>query len=339
MPSILDVFTQDAFSLFTLTDAVNSLDYLPTRTRDLGIFEGVGIDTTNITIEEKSGTLSLVETSERGSPPKTRHEGRRTVRTLRVPHLALSDRILADSIQNVRAFGTDNVLETIQGKVNARLEMLRRDIEATQENLRLGALKGRILDADGSTIYDLFTEFGVSPLEEALFEFDNAELDVRGICQALRRSIARELGAMGNGGFRIHALCSPEFFDALINHDQVKDTYKNWSAAEDLRRDKTYTVFPFAGIDFEDYRGSDDGASIAIDQDCVHFFPIVRGLYRMYFAPADYIETVNTQGRPFYAKQASDQQWNKYVDLEVQSNPLPICLKPRVLVKGSISIP
>jgi Phage major capsid protein E len=64
-------------------------------------------------------------------------------------------------------------------------------------------------------------------------------------------------------------------------------------------------------------------------------FPVgVPGLFRQYNAPADFVETANTIGLPRYAKQAVDQQFARWVMLHVQSNPLPICTRPRVLIKG-----
>jgi hypothetical protein len=41
-----------------------------------------------------------------------------------------------------------------------------------------------------------------------------------------------------------------------------------------------------------------------------------------------------TIGLPRYAEQAVDQQFARWVMLHVQSNPLPICTRPRVLIKG-----
>jgi hypothetical protein len=58
------------------------------------------------------------------------------------------------------------------------------------------------------------------------------------------------------------------------------------------------------------------------------------GLFRQYNAPADFVETANTIGLPRYAKQAVDQQFARWVMLHVQSNPLPICTRPRVLIRG-----
>jgi hypothetical protein len=43
------------------------------------------------------------------------------------------------------------------------LETMRNKHAITLEHLRMGALKGVILDADGSTLYDLFDEFDITP--------------------------------------------------------------------------------------------------------------------------------------------------------------------------------
>jgi hypothetical protein len=71
------------------------------------------------------------------------------------------------------------------------------------------------------------------------------------------------------------------------------------------------------------------------DTNKAHFFPVgVPGLFRQYNAPADFVETVNTLGLPRYAKQAVDQEFGRWVKLHTQSNPLPICTRPKVLIKG-----
>ena len=43
---------------------------------------------------------------------------------------------------------------------------------------------------------------------------------------------------------------------------------------------------------------------------------------------------VLTFGLPRYAKQATDQQFARWVMVHVLSNPLPICTRTRVLLKG-----
>ena len=47
-------------------------------------------------------------------------------------------------------------------------------LDPTIEYQRVGALKGIILNGDGSTLYNLFTEFGVTPPTEVGFDLANA---------------------------------------------------------------------------------------------------------------------------------------------------------------------
>ena len=85
---------------------------------------------------------------------------------------------------------------------------------------RVGAIKGQILDADGTAvIYDLFTEFGVTAYTEVDFDLDNASPApgvVKKKCHDIRRKIEDELGVVPYD--HIHAMCGPDFFDDLITH-------------------------------------------------------------------------------------------------------------------------
>ena len=337
MPT-MDVFKADGFSMMQLIDAVNKHDYLPQRLLELGLFEAVSVNTTTIAIEERAGTLALVGTTPRGAPGKNKGEDRRKVHDIAVPHLAIEDRILADEVQGLRAFGSQSELMQVQELVNYRALKLRRDIELTHENFRLGAIKGEILDADASSIVNLFTVFGVTQLLEVAFDLDNASPAAGALRKAITavvRDVLKELKGLGSGNVQIRGLCSDSFWDSLIAHTEVRETYLQWQAAADLRGGAAYGVFSYGGINWENYRGTDDGTTVGVAADKCHIFPEnVPGLFQSCFAPADYAETVNTPGLPFYARQAPDARMNKFTDLEVQSNPLMICTVPKVLIKG-----
>ena len=58
----------------------------------------------------------------------------------------------------------------------------------------------------------------------------------------------------------------------------------------------------------------------------------VPGLVITRFAPADYNETVNTIGLPYYAR-SEPKKMNKGWDLEAQSNPINICTRPASLIR------
>jgi hypothetical protein len=239
-------------------------------------------------------------------------------------------------VQNVRAFGSESLLEGVQAVVNQRMTEMASKMDATLEHLRIGAIKGQILDADGSAvIYDLFTEFGVSQHTEIDFDLGNgspAAGAVKKKCHDVRRKIEDELGAQPYD--HIHAICGADFFDDLITHTEVATAYERYLDGAFLRQGQARGSFDYAGIVFEEYRGR-VGTVDFTDAAKAYFFPVgVPGLFRQYNAPADFVETANTIGPPRYAKQAPDQQFARWVMLHVQSNPLPICTRPRVLLKG-----
>ena len=174
MPA-LDIFSGSAFSMVALTDAINKMPFVPGRIGQLGLFREQGVSTTAVMIEEREGSLTLVETTSRGAPAVQHVTNKRKARSLTVPHIALEDTILADEVQNVRVFGSENMLEGVQAVVSQRLTEMATKMDATLEHLRVGAIKGQILDADGAAvIYDLFTEFGVTAYAEIDFDLDNA---------------------------------------------------------------------------------------------------------------------------------------------------------------------
>ena len=330
--SLLDIFNNDAFSLTSLTATINDMPYKPGRIGDLGLFTESGINTTTAVVESHNGELRLLPTSERGAPATQARSRKRKVRSFVLPHIPHDSTILADEVRNVRAFGSDSALQGVQSVVNQRLQDMTANHEVTLEHLRLGAIKGQILDADGSSIiYDLFQEFGVEQ-QTHNFKFTDANLDVRDSCVKLRRKVDNALGAQPYSGLR--AFCGADFFDGLVGHDYVHDSYHRYQDSAMLRDDPK-GAFRFGDIDWEEYRGQVEGIPF-IEPDEAFVIPEGTGIFRTWYAPADFIETVNTIGLPRYAKQKI-MDFDKGVVVHTQSNPLPICLKPRAVIKCSMS--
>jgi hypothetical protein len=120
----------------------------------------------------------------------------------------------------------------------------------------------------------------------------------------------------------------------LTTHPEVTTAYDRYLDGAFLRQGQARGSFEYSGLVFEEYRGR-VGTVDFTDASKAYFFPVgVPGLFRQYNAPADSVETANTIGLPRYAKQAVDQQFARWVMLHVQSNPLPICTRPRVLIKA-----
>lgn len=330
---MLDIFNDDAFSVTSLTDAVNKLKFVPGRLNQMGIFQETGISTTTLAIEERDGVLSLISPSARGGPGTTLDKSLRTVRPFVIPHFEINDAVMAEEVQNVRAWGSETELETIQAKISDRLGIHSQSMEATIEYARIGAVKGIVTYADSSTL-DLFDEFDVTQETEIDFDLDNASPAsgaLRKKCGTAIRLIAANLGGTPYAG--ANALCGDAFFDDLIAHPEVRATYLGFTDAQNLRGGYVYESFPFGGITWENYRGA-VGATAFINTDKCHIFPVgVPGLFRSYFAPPDYNGLTNTIGQRMYAKQYTMTN-DKGINLDTQSNVLSICTRPKTLLLG-----
>lgn len=341
MPT-LNVFEQDAFGVTSLTDSINKLPFVPGRAGQLIDWGERGITTTTVMIEEVGGVLKLLNPTPRGGPGETKAKDKRNARSLLVPHYQHDDAINADEVQNVRAFGSETEVQSIMTMVRQRQQdAVSLVLDPTLEYQRLGAVQGIILNADGTTLYNLFTEFGVSQETEIDFDLDNgspATGALRKVCAGAVRKIADNLGGVSFTG--VHAFCGDAFFDYLLAHTEVVESYKGTPMAQVLRDgyiypngNKVYGAFEFGGIVFENYRGK-NGDSAMVNTDKCHVFPVgVPGLFRTVYAPADYIETVNTVGLPRYSKQWMSPN-GKRIEMESQSNPLSYCTRPKVLLKG-----
>lgn len=335
----LDVFNGDAFSMHSLTAAINSIKYKPMRLGQLGLFDERGVRTTAIDVESKNGRLTLIQTSPRGgAAPDPLGANKRQMRTFRAYHLERDSKVYADEVQNIRQFGSETELQQVQALVNERLAELIPMHEATLEYHRVNALQGILLDADGSTLLNLFTEFGVSQqtLNVAL---GTSTTKVRERIVAAKRLAEDELGGEVITGWR--GICSSGWFDDFTSHATVTEAYK-YQEGMKLQADLRSTGFRFADVDWEEYRGSvtkpdsvGGGTAAFIPADTAWLVPVTANpIFITRFAPADYEETVNTLGLPMYAKQVADPSGlNKYRLINTQSNPIALCTRPRAVIK------
>lgn len=326
-----DVFNPDSFALTTLTAALLEVPHLPSMLGDDGLFNYQGISLLTVEVEKQGSTLALVQTSQRGSKGATLARDPRNVRTFKVSHLQVNDAIKADEVQGVRMFGTENQLTPLDYKINQIMASGMRSIDFTLEWQRMGAIKGQILDADGTVLIDCFTEFGVA--QNVLdFELDQTTTDVRLKCDTAVNMIEDELGGLPYTG--IIAYCGRTFWQSLITHKSVKETYLNQAMAAQLQG-KTSAALDFGGVLWKKYRGAVGGTQMVGTNDCYMVPQGVPDLLIGRFGPGDWNDTVNTIGLPGYAR-GYVMENNKGVDIEVQSNPLHLNTKPRSVIKGTV---
>lgn len=316
---MLNIFGSSAFEFTKLVAAINLIPHVPTRLGQMGLFRAEGVDTLTVAIEMENNVLTLVPTAARGAPGVVKGVERRNIRDFRTVHLPQRAAIMADEVSGLRAFGSESEEELAMGRLNKKMVVARRDLDITHEYQRMGALRGIVLDADGSTIYNFGTEFGVTP-GAANIALSNTATKVLQEVISLKGTVEDVLGGVAYTG--MHALCSKEFFAALTSHPAVTETYK-YQMSNVLREDRRYTGFEFGGVFWEEYRGSVGGTRF-IGANKALLIPLgVPDMFMSYFSPAPYMETVNTIGLPFYMK-AKNMDYDTGVEWQVQSNPLHI---------------
>jgi hypothetical protein len=175
-------------------------------------------------------------------------------------------------------------------------------------------------------VLSLFTEFGVTQQSVAM-ALGTATTKVRIKVQQIIDAIESVLDGLAYTGITVY--CGASFWKAFIEHDALKQTVLNWNAAADLRNDPRNPI-SFGGATWMRYRGT---SAVKIADTEAYAIPSgVADLFITRFAPANYLETVNTIGAPYYAK-AEPLEMQKGIALEAQSNPLNLCTRPAAVIK------
>lgn len=323
----INIFEDEAFSVPNLVATINEEQRVPGRIAELGLFDEEGSMTTTVEIEKDGDTLHLVPAADRGAPGLVVTGSKRILIPFSTIHLPQTFTIMADSIQGIRAYGSRTELQAVQDVVNARLMKARRGLDATHEFQRIGSIKGIIVDADGVTpLLNLYERFGI--VQQTLpMEFGTADTSVKA-----GEALDMQEDALGNttvNGAR--SFCGKNFWADLISDPSVRETYLGSEAASALRGDRRQE-FNFGGITWERYRGHVNGQRFVGDDEAFLVPEGVPELFKSVFAPANYMETVNTLGVPYYGK-LEQLPFNKGVAGEAQSNPLHMNTKPGSIIK------
>lgn len=347
--------------LYDSTALTGQINRVPNRygmIAALGIFASEGIGSTNVEIREEEGSLKLLTHRERGSGAQQNDRQRGRTKVIKAAHFELEDLITPSDVQDrLAVIGRDKQPESVDYVLAKLLVEMASKHFITLEWLRMGALKGVVLDGDGTTeLLNLYTEFGKTK-KTVDFVLGTAGTDII----AKTEEVVDHIGTNLNGEVMdgVEGICSTTFFNKLIQHAKVEKFYQNWQAAvaishpqRDTRGGNWGRVFEFHGITFREYKGRAplSGGTTAkfVADDYCHFFPVgTMDTFADYFAPPDTLDTVNVQ-----AALESDPDFGgvaqifaspeilkhgKGVEIYTESNPVPLCKRPELLVEGSTS--
>lgn len=340
----IGIFSHPAFGMREISTAIQNAPYVPRTLGSLNIFTPKRVRTPTVSVEGKGGVLSLIPTSERGAPIDEAKGESRELRDFRTLRIARGRTLLATEIEGIRAFGQTTELMAVQQEVAEIMDGktgLRSAVELTHENMRLGAVQGIVTDADGKVLFNWFDKFNINQPAEINFDLTNAAAEdgaIRKKCnQVIRTMVKASAGAWINGQTYAMALCGDNFFDDLTQNKETRATYLNQQAASDLRNDvgQAFGTFTYGNIVFVNYRGTDDGSTVAVPSDKCKFFPVgAPDAFVAGFSPAEFLPFVNSPGQDVYAMVIPDKSRQAWVRPEVYSYPLFMCTRPGMLLRA-----
>jgi len=194
--------------------------------------------------------------------------------------------------------------------------------------MRLGALAGQVLNADGSVMLDLLAEFGVVQQTHDM-ELDETTTKIRTKFVEARRLAEAALGNLRPKSWL--CICAADFFDGVADHPSAETFLAGWTAAAELRGDLR-GGFDVAGINVVEYAYGTDGTPW-IPSGTAYLVPVgAKGLLIGRYAPADYVNTVNRVGLPYFSSSELLPHGKGY-SIEAQSNPVFLATRPRAIIK------
>lgn len=335
------VLENPRYSVRELSDAIMNT---PNRYRllgRLGLFPEKGIRVTYVEIERKNGVLNVLPVTLRGGPAT---KGRRVTRDkimVGTQYISHEDAVLADDLQNLPAFGSEDFFEQFDTVVNDKLETLYAKYDQTFEYWRWGALRGDVYDADGTTV--LYNSYDLMGEAQADIDFKFGTVGSDGAIRAakeVRRYLEKNL--MGETMRSMVVICSPEFFDALTEHPALAKVYENQQGRPNPLLDDLHDGFVHGGVLYVEHNGTASYVNPETGVTTEHRFipegeaiavPLgTQQVFRSYFAPGTMLPNVNMPGQSVYVSPKLLDH-NRGIELFSESAPLFLVQKPRLVMR------
>lgn len=340
------------FFLYTALDLTEQINRIPNSyglIQAMGLFDSEGTISTMVEVRIEDGILRVLPAKERGAPgtPAERESGKSVV--FHVPHFPHIDLITPKDIQDFLILqGRSRKPKTYDDELAKRLAAMRNNHAITLEYVRMGAIKGVILDGDGTELYDLFDVFDITK-KTVDFVLGTAGTDVMAKIEEVNDHIVTNLsGEVSNG---VEIMVSSSFFTKLINHAKVEKYWLQTNQSQELvkfERDQLGgnwgRIIDLGVVRFRENKTTFpvkvDGTLTnvpAIAANKGHAYPTgTQDTFKTWFAPADTIEAANEPGEEIFVS-PEVLKHGKGVELWSESNPLAICKRPEALVEVTTS--
>lgn len=352
MDRTLDIFKNDAFSQATLQTVLPTMPFTPGALGQMNLFNPHFIDTEYVLIYQEAGQIHLIPMTDRAAPDIMSDRRVGEFRVLRTKRLSKKDSVRASEMLGVAdaSYPMAQRLVTAAGLVNTRMAQLMTDMEATRELHRLGALQGKLLDADGTTVVvDYFDTFGISAPTPVDIHFGTLTEDEIAITLSedfympMVRSLQTRNGGMGGAeGVSVGALCGDTFWGKLMRHPGMREVWKLENQGRAIARTANPLIKPpvwesiyFGGVTWIHYMGAVSGPLQVPTDDAIIFPMGAKDVYEVYYSPGETLAQVGTVGKPLYPMIRVDPRDDpEFIDIHLRSYPLYACIYPQALMRA-----
>ncbi len=336
------------FNVQEIGSAVNRAPNLYSRIGQMGIYDRRPQTSTSVTLIYQDNKVVLLDPVARGGQRQETNRTKPDGITFDIPHFAFGDVLTPTDIQGFTAFRPGPARgESMAEAYDRRLRKTRLPHDQTFEFYRMGGIKGVILNPDGTTMYNLFNELGITQ-KTIDFDFSNANADIMGKIEELEDHISLNLRGETSTGY--HVMCDPGWLRKLKFHPKYEKYLLSHSAAlQQLAASRQNAVDPnpartlkIESVTFESYNAvgtNSAGADVPfIAANEGHAFPLgTMEMFQEYDAPANRMDAVNMAPSDEIAVYVKELDQSKGIDMDTESNKLCICERPEALVKLTAS--
>lgn len=342
---------RDYFNSFKETDFVDGITETPLQygfINSLNMFNMKSTSQTAIVFDKDYTTTTLLPQVVRGTNASTQGKERNAdTFALKLAYFKHADRLTNEDIQGWRVPGSTTE-ETLGRATAEKMTDMRMAWDQTQEYMKLQALKGVFKTPDGTTVADMYSEFGISQTTID-FVLGTSTTNVDQKLRQLKSAIAT---SVKNGGSiaGVKVLVDPSFFDKLISHPNLKNAYLYYqNSGKQLNRDDLTSYmkwgimdsFPFRGVEFISYDATfnlpSGSTEVAFTTDTgIAFAEGVRDLFRGYTGPSAKLSEANQPGQEIFVRTYVDPK-DEFVEFEMEAAPLYFPTRPASLIKVTSS--
>jgi hypothetical protein len=329
---IFNIFENDAFSLASMSTAIDQVEYVPQTLIGSGVFNDEPIRTEITGIESREGKISIVDFSERGSERESRDKTNPAkIAWVKTPRLSLTSKIMASELAFLREFGTEDQIKQVQKEISRRQfgpNGLVADVDLSLERMAMGCLNGKILNKAGDIVFDYFSLLGRT--ESAGITLNLTTLSDGALRMEITQKILRPMRRKAYGArFQyLRAFCGKNAFDKLNKNPEYYATYLAQQAGAELRTSYFEKPVMFAGVEWVEYIGDNDDV-VTVNDDEIKFVPWgTNDIYSRVMSPGESFEMQNTLGQKLYSSVIPDRDRNEFVTIDVATYSLLVNKRP-----------